>query len=61
MVGTPCPRRQRWAQVTCPLDRSRKSLLGMWLAYYLDQGVCHEEALPFAKSTCRALYPEVFS
>lgn len=57
----PCPRRQRWAQVTCPLDRSRKSLLGMWLAYYLDQGVCHEEVLPFAKSTCRALYPEVFS
>jgi hypothetical protein len=57
---TPCPRRQRWAQVTCPLDRSPRSLAGMWLAHYLDEGAVHEDARGLARSTCRALYPETF-
>jgi hypothetical protein len=60
VVGTPCPRRQRWAQVTCPLDRSPRSLGGMWLAYYLDQGATLDAARDLARSTCRALYPETF-
>jgi len=55
-----CPRRQRWAQVTCPLDRSPRSLGGMWLAYYLDQGATLDDARGLARSTCLALYPEVF-
>ncbi len=58
--GTPCPRRQRWAQIACPLDRSPRSLGGMWLAYYLDQGATLDDARGLARSTCRALYPETF-
>lgn len=56
MVGTPCPAPSRWCLVTCPADRSPRSLFALWLRHYQNEGRPTAEAADLARRTCRAHY-----